>query len=148
MAKKSKTKTKTKDNGKKSDRPEYQSELFQRGLAVRREVLGREYVDHSLASADDFYAAFQQATTEMAWGMIWARKGLPRKTRSMLNLAMLAALGKPHELKLHTKAALTNGVTRTEIKEILLQVCAYCGVPAGFEAFRVAREVFAEVDGK
>jgi len=128
------------------DRPEYRSDLFKRGLAVRREVLGAEYVDKSLAGADDFYAAFQQATTEQAWGMIWTRPGLPRKTRSMLNIAMLSALGKPHELRLHLKAALGNGVTREEIKEILLQVCGYCGIPAGFEAFRVAREVFAEVD--
>lgn len=128
------------------DRPEYKSELFQRGLEVRREVLGAEYVDQSLAAADDFYAAFQQATTEQAWGMVWTRPGLPRKTRSMLNIAMLAAMGKSHELRLHTKAALGNGVTRDEIKEILLQVCGYCGIPTGFEAFRVARDVFAEID--
>ena len=128
------------------DRPEYQGDLFRRGLEVRREVLGKDYVDHSLASADDFYAAFQQATTEIAWGMAWTRPGLPRKTRSMLNIAMLSALGKPHELKLHVRAALTNGVTREEIKEILIQVCAYCGIPAGFEAFRVAKDVFAEID--
>ena len=128
------------------DRPEYQGELFEAGLAVRREVLGADYVDKSLADADDFYAAFQKATTEQAWGMIWTRPGLPRKTRSMLNIAMLSALSKPHELKLHVKAALGNGVTRDEIKEILLQVCGYCGIPAGFEAFRVARDVFAEVD--
>lgn len=128
------------------DRPEYKGELFEQGLQVRREVLGADYVDQSLAAADDFYAAFQKATTEQAWGLIWTRPGLPRKTRSMLNIAMLAALGKSHELKLHTKAALGNGVTRDEIKEILLQVCGYCGIPAGFEAFRIARDVFAEVD--
>ncbi len=128
------------------DRPEYQGELFEAGLKVRREVLGAEYVDKSLADADDFYAAFQKATTEQAWGLIWTRPGLPRKTRSMLNIAMLSALGKPHELRLHVRAAIGNGVTRDEIKEILLQVCGYCGIPAGFEAFRVAREVFAELD--
>jgi 4-carboxymuconolactone decarboxylase len=129
------------------DRPEYKGELFEHGLAVRREVLGADYVDRSLESADDFYAAFQKATTEMAWGMVWARKpGLPHKTRSMLNLAMLAALGKSHELRLHIRGALTNGVTREEIKEIFIQVCGYCGIPAGFEAFRTAREVFAEID--
>jgi 4-carboxymuconolactone decarboxylase len=128
------------------DRPEYQGELFEAGLKVRREVLGAEYVDKSLADADDFYAAFQKATTEQAWGLIWTRPGLPRKTRSMLNIAMLSALGKPHELRLHVRAAIGNGVTREEIKEILLQVCGYCGIPAGFEAFRVAREVFAEID--
>ncbi len=128
------------------DRPEYKGELFERGLKVRRDVLGADYVDKSLADADDFYAAFQKATTEQAWGMIWTRPGLPRPTRSMLNIAMLAALGKPHELRLHVRAALGNGVTRDEIKEVLLQVCGYCGIPAGFEAFRVAREVFAEID--
>jgi 4-carboxymuconolactone decarboxylase len=128
------------------DRPEYKGELFERGLAVRREVLGADYVDRSLAAADDFYAAFQRATTEQVWGMIWTRPGLPRSTRSMLNIAMLAALGKPHELALHVRGALKNGVTRDEIKEVLLQVCGYCGIPAGFEAFRVARDVFAEID--
>lgn len=128
------------------DRPEYKGELFERGLEVRREVLGADYVDQSLAAADDFYAAFQKATTEQAWGMVWTRPGLSRKTRSMLNLAMLAAIGKPHELKLHVKAALGNGVTREEIKEVFLQVCGYCGIPAGFEAFRIARDVFTEID--
>lgn len=128
------------------NRPEYTGDLFDRGLAVRREVLGADYVDQSLAAADDFYAAFQKATTEQVWGMIWTRPGLPRPIRSMLNIAMLAALGKPHELKLHVKAALGNGVSRDEIKEVLLQVCGYCGIPAGFEAFRIAREVFAEID--
>lgn len=128
------------------DRPEYKGDLFERGLAVRREVLGADYVDQSLAAADDFYAAFQKATTEQAWGMIWTRPGLPRPTRSIINIAMLAAMGKSHELKLHVRAALGNGVTRDEIKEVLLQVCGYCGIPAGFEAFRVARDVFAEVD--
>lgn len=131
---------------KTPDRPEYKGDLFERGLAVRREVLGAEYVDQSLAAADDFYAAFQRATTEQAWGMIWTRPGLPRQTRSMLNLAMLAAMGKGHELRLHVKGALTNGVSREEIKEVFLQVCGYCGIPAGFEAFRIAREVFAEID--
>lgn len=128
------------------DRPEYKGELFERGLQVRREVLGADYVDQSLAAADDFFAAFQKATTEQAWGMVWTRPGLPRPTRSIVNLAMLAALGKGHELKLHVRAALGNGVTRDEIKEVFLQVCGYCGIPAGFEAFRVAREVFAEID--
>ena len=131
---------------KTPDRPEYKGDLFERGLAVRREVLGADYVDQSLAAADDFYAAFQRATTEQAWGMIWTRPGLPRQTRSMLNLAMLAAMGKGHELRLHVKGALTNGVSREEIKEVFLQVCGYCGIPAGFEAFRIAREVFAEID--
>lgn len=126
------------------NRPEYQSELFKRGLAVRREVLGADYVDGSIARADDFNAAFQQLTTEIAWGMIWTRPGLPRKTRSMLNLAMLAALNRGAELRLHLRAALTNGVTKDEIKEIMLQVGAYCGIPASLEAFKIATEVLKE----
>jgi 4-carboxymuconolactone decarboxylase len=129
-----------------SSRPEYQSELFQKGLEVRREVLGADYVNNSLARADDFMAAFQQLTTEVAWGAIWTRPGLPRKTRSMLNIAMLIALNRGHELRLHIKAALGNGVTRDEIKEILLQTGAYCGIPACFDAFRTAADVFREID--
>jgi 4-carboxymuconolactone decarboxylase len=129
------------------NRPEYQSELFRKGLEVRREVLGADYVDGSVSRADDFNAAFQQMTTEVAWGMIWTRPGLPRKTRSMINLTMLAALNRGAEFRLHLRAALTNGVTHDEIKEILLQIGAYCGIPACLEAFRIATEVFKEVDG-
>lgn len=129
-------------------RPEYQSELFRKGLAVRREVLGADYVDGSLARADDFNAAFQQLTTEMAWGAIWTRPGLPRKLRSVLNIGMLVALNRGAELRLHLRAALTNGVTRDEIKEILLQTGVYCGIPACLEAFKIATEVFAEQDRK
>src|SRR5262249_19128606 len=106
------------------NRPEYQSELFRKGLDVRREVLGADYVDGSLTRADDFNAAFQQMTTEVAWGMIWTRPGLDRKTRSMINLTMLAALNRGAEFRLHLRAALTNGVSREEIKEILLQIGA------------------------
>jgi 4-carboxymuconolactone decarboxylase len=130
------------------NRPEYQSDLFKKGLAVRRDVLGADYVDSSLARADDFNAAFQQLTTEMAWGTIWTRPGLPRKTRSILNIGMLVALNRGAELRLHVRAALTNGVTREEIKEILLQTGVYCGIPACLEAFRIATEVFKEVDEK
>jgi len=130
------------------DRPEYQSDLFKKGLAVRREVLGADYVDGSIARADDFNAAFQQLTTEMAWGAIWTRPGLPRKTRSIVNIAMLVALNRGAELRLHLRAALTNGVSRDEIKEILLQTGAYCGIPACLEAFKIATEVFKEVDSK
>jgi 4-carboxymuconolactone decarboxylase len=129
-----------------TDRPEYQSDLFRKGLAVRREVLGADYVDSSLAKADDFTAAFQQLTTEAAWGLVWTRPGLARKTRSLLNLGMLAALNRPHELRLHLKAALGNGVTRDEIKEVFLQVGIYCGIPASLDAFKQATEVFKEVD--
>ena len=120
--------------------------LYDKGLEVRKAVLGAEYVETSIKNADDFNRPLQELVTEYFWGAVWTREGLPRKTRSMLNIAMLAALGKSHELRLHTKAALGNGVTRDEIKEILLQVCGYCGIPAGFEAFRIARDVFAEVD--
>jgi 4-carboxymuconolactone decarboxylase len=111
-------------------RPEYDSDLFKKGLSVRREVLGADYVDASLVRADDFNAAFQQMTTEIAWGMCWTRPGIDRKTRSMINLTMLSALNRGSEPRLHLRAALTNGVTRDEIKEILMQVGAYCGIPA------------------
>jgi 4-carboxymuconolactone decarboxylase len=131
-----------------ADRPEYQSELFKKGLQTRREVLGAEYVDGSLARADDFNAAFQKLTTEYAWGEIWSRPGLSRKTRSMLNLAMLTALNRSAELRLHLRGALTNGVTRDEIQEILLQTGIYCGIPACLDAFKAATEVFKEIDAK
>lgn len=118
-----------------------ESEQFQKGLEVRRAVLGTEYVDGSLAKADDFMMAFQRITTEWCWGYAWTREGLDRKTRSMLNLAMLTALSKPVELKLHVKGALANGVTVEEIKEILLHATVYCGIPAGLDAFKAAHEV-------
>jgi 4-carboxymuconolactone decarboxylase len=117
------------------------SEMFDRGLRTRREVLGAEYVDASLARADDFMMAFQRVTTELAWDYVWNRPGLDRRTRSLVNLAMLTALGKPAELKLHVKGALTNGATVDEIKEVLVQASVYCGIPAGLQAFRAADEV-------
>ncbi|HEY0235412.1 MAG TPA: carboxymuconolactone decarboxylase family protein [Afipia sp.] len=117
------------------------SEKFEEGLKVRRDVLGADYVDSSLAKADDFMMAFQTITTEWCWGHAWTRPGLDRKTRSMLNLAMLTALSKPAELKLHVKGALTNGVTVDEIKEILIHATVYSGIPAGLEAFKSAHEV-------
>ncbi|CAN5166413.1 carboxymuconolactone decarboxylase family protein [soil metagenome] len=117
------------------------SDQFNKGLEVRRKVLGAEYVDGSLAKADDFMMAFQNITTEWCWGYAWTRPGLEHKTRSMLNLAMLTALGKPAELKLHVKGALANGVTVDEIKEILLHATVYCGIPAGLDAFKAAHEV-------
>ncbi len=107
-----------------------ESEQFKKGLEVRRKVLGKDYVDGSLAKADDFMMAFQEITTEWCWGYAWTRPGLSHKTRSMLNLAMLTALGKPNELKLHVKGALANGLTVDEIKEILLHATVYCGIPA------------------
>ena len=115
--------------------------LFDAGLAIRREVLGADYVDGSLARADDFMMAFQRITTEWCWGYAWSRPGLERKTRSLLNLAMLTALGKPSELRLHVRGALTNGVTVDEIMETLLHATVYCGIPAGLDAFRAAHEV-------
>src|SRR5438067_5763801 len=115
--------------------------LFERGLALRREVLGAEYVDTSLKSANDFMMAFQRITTEWCWGYAWTRPGLDRKTRSLLNLAMLTALNRSPEIKLHVRGALNNGVTVDEIKAALLHATAYCGIPAGLDAFRAAHEV-------
>lgn len=117
------------------------SDLFKQGLAVRGEVLGADYVKKSLENADEFMMAFQNITTEMCWGYAWTRPGLDRRTRSIVNLAMLTALSKPNELKLHVKGALTNGLTVDEIKEILLHATVYCGIPAGLEAFKAAHEV-------
>jgi 4-carboxymuconolactone decarboxylase len=122
-------------------------ELFDQGLQIRREVLGDEYVDRSIKSADDFNRPFQELVSEYCWGAIWGRPGLPRATRSLLNLAMLTALNRPAELELHVRGALNNGVTREEMQEVFLQATVYCGVPAALESFRVARKVFAEVDG-
>lgn len=118
-----------------------ESDQYKKGLKLRRKVLGRAYVDASIANSDDFMMTFQRVTTEWCWGYAWSRAGLDLKTRSMLNLAMLTALSKPAELKLHVKGALTNGVTVDEIKEILLHATIYCGVPAGLEAFKAAHEV-------
>ena len=119
---------------------------FDRGLEIRKATLGAEFVENSLKTADDFNMPMQELTTEYCWGYVWGRDGLPRKTRSMLNLAMISALNRPHELKMHVKGALRNGVTREEIREIFLQVAIYCGVPAGVDSFRVAKEAFAELD--
>jgi 4-carboxymuconolactone decarboxylase len=118
---------------------------FERGLAIRKEVLGAEYVDASLRGADDFTREMQQLVTEYAWGEIWSRPGLSRRDRSLLNLGMLTALNRPHELRLHVRGALTNGITKDEIKEALMQSAVYCGVPAALDSIRVAREVFAEL---
>jgi len=120
--------------------------LFDAGLATRREVLGAEYVDQSIKNADDFNRPLQELVTQYCWGDVWNRPGLERKTRSFLNLAMLTALNRPHELKLHIKGALNNGVTKEEIKEVFLQTAIYCGVPAAIDSFRVAKEAFKEVD--
>jgi 4-carboxymuconolactone decarboxylase len=119
-------------------------ELFEAGLKVRREVLGAAYVDTSMAAAGDFMAPFQRMTTEWCWGAAWTRPGLDRRTRSLLNLAMLTALGKPTELKLHVQGALNNGVSVAEIQETLLHATVYCGIPAGLEAFRAASATLKE----
>lgn len=119
---------------------------FEEGLAVRRAVLGEEYVNRAIEQADDFTRPLQELVTEYCWGTVWTRPGLSRKMRSMINLAMISALNRPHELKLHVKGALRNGCTREEIREVLLQVAIYCGVPAAVDSFRVAAEAFKEVD--
>lgn len=116
-------------------------DLYERGLKLRREVLGAEYVDTSIANADDFMRSFQRITTEWCWGYAWGRDGLDRKTRSLLNLAMLTALNRPGEIKLHVKGALANGVSVEEVKEVLLHATVYCGIPAGLDAFKVAHAV-------
>jgi 4-carboxymuconolactone decarboxylase len=119
---------------------------FDIGLSIRKSVLGAEFVENSFATADDFNLPMQELTTEYCWGAVWGREALPRKTRSLLNLAMISALNRPHELKTHVKGALRNGVTKVEIREVFLQVAIYCGVPAGVDSFRIAREAFAEMD--
>lgn len=123
-------------------------EVFDRGLKIRKSVLGAEFVEKSFAAADSFNLPMQELVTEYCWGAVWGREELPHKTRSMLNLAMISALNRPHELKMHVKGALKNGVTRDEIREVFMQVAIYCGVPAGVDSFRIAREVFDEIDGK
>ena len=122
-------------------------ETYQRGLEIRSAVLGEAYVNKALADADDFTQPLQNLITEYCWGAVWGRDGLPPKTRSMLNLAMIPILNRPNELRTHIKAALTNGVTRDEIREIFLQVAIYAGVPAAVDSFRIAQQAFAELDG-
>lgn len=117
------------------------------GLAMRREVLGDDYVDRSLENADEFSWPLQELVTEYCWGRIWTRPGLDKKTRSLINLSMIAALNRPHELRTHVVGAIRNGCSKTEIQEVLLQAAIYCGVPAAMDAFRVAREALEEVDG-
>ena len=119
-------------------------ERFDKGLKTRREVLGAEYVDKSIASATPFTKPLQELVTEYCWGEIWNRPGLSRRDRSLLNLAMLTALNRPHEVKLHIAGALNNGLTPEEIREVFLQTAIYCGVPAALDSFAVAKQVFAE----
>ena len=124
------------------------SELFEKGLRVRREVLGAQYVDASISQADDFSRPLQELVTEYCWGAVWTRPGLDRKTRSLLNLAMLTALNRPHEVKLHIRGALNNGCSKNDIMEVFLQTAIYCGVPAAVDSFRVAKETFQEIESK
>lgn len=121
-------------------------EKFEKGLEIRKSVLGAEYVDQSIQNATEFNMPMQELVTEYCWGEIWARPGLPKKTRSMLNLAMITALNRPHELKLHVRGAINNGLTKDEIQEVFLQAAIYCGVPAAIDSFRTAKEVFDEMD--
>lgn len=120
--------------------------LFDQGLATRREVLGAEYVDASIKNATDFNIDMQELVTQYCWGDVWNRPGLDRRTRSFLNLAMITALNRPHELKLHVRGAINNGLTKDEVKEVFLQSAIYCGVPAAIDSFRAASEVFKEMN--
>ena len=119
--------------------------MFDKGLKIRREVLGADFVDKALASADDFNMPMQELATTYCWGECWGREGLDKKTRSMINLAMISALNRPHELKIHVKGAIRNGVTKEEIREVLFQVAIYAGIPAGVDSFRIAKEALAEM---
>tara|TARA_R110000868_G_scaffold307426_2_gene568972 strand:- start:33756 stop:34139 length:384 start_codon:yes stop_codon:yes gene_type:complete len=122
------------------------NDKYEKGLEIRKAVLGEEYVNKALATADDFGKPLQDLVTEYCWGTVWDREGLTRKTRSLLNIAMIAALNRPNELKLHLRGALNNGCTTDEIKEVLLQVAIYCGVPAAIDANRIARDVIKEFE--
>jgi 4-carboxymuconolactone decarboxylase len=122
------------------------SELFDKGMKIRTEVLGEAYVKKAMASTDEFTEPLQQLVTEYCWGAVWGREGLRRSERSLINLAMISALNRPHELKAHIRGAITNGVTREQIREVLLQVAIYVGVPAAVDSFRIAREALAEID--
>jgi 4-carboxymuconolactone decarboxylase len=126
--------------------PVMNKELFDKGLATRRAVLGKEYVDRSIANADDFTMPMQEMVTQYAWGDIWNRPGLDRRLRSFINLGMLTALNRPHELKLHIKGAINNGLTREEIREVFMQSAIYCGFPAALDSLRVAKDVFTEME--
>lgn len=122
------------------------NELFERGLEIRRAVLGKEFVDESLKNATDFNMPMQRLSTEACWGTVWGSGDLPKKTRSLINLAMISALNRPHELRLHVRGAINNGVTVDEIRGVLMQVAIYCGIPAGMDAFRNAGEVLAQIE--
>jgi len=121
---------------------------FEKGREIRSTVLGKEFVEAAFKAADGFNLPMQELGTEYCWGAVWGREGLDHKTRSMLNLAMISCLNRPHELRLHIAGALKNGVSRDEIREIFMQVAIYAGVPAGVDSFRAAKEVFAQLDSQ
>lgn len=123
-------------------------ERFRRGLEIRKEVVGADHVERSLAEADDFSRDFQELVTEYCWGAGWGRQALSRRDRSLINLAMIGTLGRNAEFKLHLRGALRNGCTKDEIKDTLIQLAIYAGIPAGVEAFRLAREVFDAVEAE
>ncbi len=119
--------------------------MFDKGLQIRKSVLGAEFVEKALASADEFNMPMQELATTYCWGECWGREGLDKKTRSIINLAMISALNRPHELKIHVKGAIRNGVTKEEIREVLFQVAIYAGIPAGVDSFRIAKEALTEM---
>ncbi|WP_434279032.1 carboxymuconolactone decarboxylase family protein [Acinetobacter sp. CE-15] len=122
------------------------NDKFEKGLAIRKQVLGEAYVNHSMNDADDFNLPLQELVTEYCWGAVWGREVLSKPERSLINLAMISALNRPHELKLHVKGALRNGLSKTQIREVLLQVAIYCGVPAAVDSFRIAKEAILEYE--
>ena len=123
-------------------------ELYEKGLRIRKEVLGEDYVNRNVNNVTDFNRHFQEMVTEYAWGGVWGDEALEKKTRSLINLAMLAALGRGQEFELHFRGAINNGCTQDELRALLEQITIYCGMPAGVEAFRIARRVLDEKDGK
>jgi 4-carboxymuconolactone decarboxylase len=123
-------------------------EVFEKGLAIRKSVIGADFVEKAFATADDFNMPLQELVTEYCWGAVWGREGLSKKTRSLLNIAMLSCLNRPHELKVHVKGAIRNGATKEEIREVLMQVAIYAGVPAAVDSFRLAKEALAELEQK
>lgn len=118
---------------------------IERGMTIRREVLGDDHVNRSISATSDFSSSIQEYVTEICWGLVWSRPGLDRKTRSLINLAILTSLNRMHEFSVHVRGAIRNGCTIEEIKEVLLQTAAYCGAPAALESFRVAEAVLKEV---
>jgi len=126
-------------------RPEFDTDMFKTGLAIRRAVVGDSYVEKSLQSADELTIPLQKLVTEYCWGEVWSRPGLERRTRSFLNLAMLIALNRPHELRLHVRGAVNNGITKEELVEVILQAAIYCGVPAALDSMKAVREVLDDM---